>query len=85
MKISEYFTCFKCFRKATWQYAGDNYFACDNCLPRGECASCCFELKPGIKEQWNEDNSEIINSSGDYVAIRDENGQLVPCSDWNKL
>lgn len=84
MKLTEYLICFKCFKKATWQYAGDSRFACDECLPRGECA-CCFELKPGVEPVWNHDETEMMNTSGDFQIIVDDENRPIPCVDWNPL
>jgi hypothetical protein len=83
MKMTEYIVCFNCLKKPTWQYAGKNHFACDSCLPREPC-DCNYKLKEGIEPQFDE-NGDENNSTGDYENIRDENGRIVSCIDWNKL
>lgn len=82
MILTEYFLCFNCLKRASWQYAGDSHYACDSCLPRNPC-SCNYKLKDGLVAIFKD--GDMINSEDDWELIYDENGRLFPCVDWEKL
>jgi hypothetical protein len=68
-------TC-ACGKLAVWLYAPDSeYFACDDCVPRG--CSCNAELKDGVDYE-----SPEAALPENWTEPVDEKGRKYPCCEW---
>lgn len=61
-------------KKAVWFNSLMVEYACDECVPR--CCSCQIYPKNGNENDYNADN-------WDYK--KDENGEYIPCEDWERI
>lgn len=74
-----------CDKPVRWNYQpapGDTYY-CDEHVRRG--CSCMLELAPGIEEIWDEESGQILNPAEDYVGMKDEQGKLYPCCEYEDM